>query len=84
MNPMNPMNPMNQNSNSNVFSIVALSLGGTSLLLLPILFGPAAIGFAIAAMSKKEKLSGVALGVAIGGTVLGMILGYIFWSPFFY
>jgi hypothetical protein len=79
-----PIPPMQQQSNSNVFSIVGMSLGGVALLIFPILFGPAAIGFSIAAMTKKEKLGGLALGISIGGFFLGMIFGILFWSESYY
>lgn len=74
--------PVPQANESNTFSILGITFGGVAFLFLPILFGPAGIGFAIAAMSKKEKLSGVAIGVSIAGTVLGMIFGFLFWGAF--
>jgi hypothetical protein len=73
--------PTDQLANpGNVFSIVGMSLGGISILFLPILFGPIAIGLSIAALVKKEKLGGLALGLSIGGTTMGMILGFLFWT----
>lgn len=73
--------PADQPANpGNVYSIIGMSLGGVSILFFPILFGPIAIGFSIAALVKKEKLGGLALGLSIGGTTIGMILGFLFWT----
>lgn len=71
---------MSENSTSNsssTFSIIAIVLGGLSLLFLPIILGPAAIILAVIAKSKQEKLATTALVVAILGTVVGIILGVI-------
>jgi hypothetical protein len=74
--------PITQANESNTFSILGIVFGGIAFLFLPILFGPAGIGCAIAAMSKKEKLGAVAIGVSVAGTVLGMIFGFLFWGAF--
>lgn len=90
--PTQPMAPSNYGTvnysstsqNSQALSTVSFILAAISLLFLPILFGPAAIGFAIAAKSKKESRGDLALGLSIGAMVLGMILGALFWSSFVY
>jgi len=74
--------PTPPTTESNTFSILGIVFGGIAFLFLPILFGPAGIGFAVAAMIKKEKLGGAAIGVSVAGTVLGMIFGFLFWGAF--
>ena len=68
---------MTDKSDSKVFSILAIVLGGLSFLLLPIVLGPAAIILAVVGIIKKERLAPVGLAVGILGTVIGMILGAI-------
>ena len=67
----------------NTFSIIAMVLGGISLLFLPIILGPIAIVLSIVAKNKKEKLATVALSIAIVGTVLGMVIGAIVGAAMF-
>lgn len=62
---------------SSPLSIIAIVLGGLSFIILPIIFGPAAIILAVVAKKKGEKLGTVALTVGILGTVLGMVIGAI-------
>jgi hypothetical protein len=66
---------MSEQSSSNTFSILAMVLGGLALLVLPIVFGPAAIILGVIALTKKEKLAPVGLTVGILGLVVGMIIG---------
>ena len=68
---------MSEQSSSNTFSILAMVLGGLALLVLPIVFGPAAIILGVIALTKKEKLAPVGLTVGILGLVVGMIIGAI-------
>lgn len=68
---------MSEQSSSNTFSILAMVLGGLALLVLPIVFGPAAIILGVIALTKKEKLAPVGLAVGILGLVVGMIIGAI-------
>jgi hypothetical protein len=55
-------------------------LGAIAVLVLPIVFGLAAIALAGVAMSKKEPLSRTAMIVAVVGTVLGFVIGALLWS----
>lgn len=68
---------MTQKSDSKVFSILAIVLGGVSFLVLPIVLGPAAIVLAVIGIVKKERLAPVGLAVAILGMLVGMFLGAI-------
>ena len=67
----------NEKTNSKVFSILAMVLGGLSLLVVPIVLGPAAIILAVVGLVKKEKLAPIGLAVAILGMLVGMFLGAI-------
>jgi hypothetical protein len=73
---MTNANQSNANQ-SNTFSILAIVLGGISLLIFPILLGPAAIILGVVALVKKERLAPIGLTIGILGTVLGMALGAI-------
>ena len=75
--PPTPTNP------SNTFSILAIVLGGVSLLLFPIVFGPAAIILGVIGLVKKERLAPVGLTVGILGTLLGMFIGAIIGAMMF-
>lgn len=68
---------MSETSSSNTFSILAIVLGGLALLVLPIIFGPAAIILGVVGMTKKEKLGPIGLTVGILGMVVGMFIGAI-------
>jgi hypothetical protein len=68
---------MSEKSNSKVFSILAIVLGGLALLVFPIVLGPAAIILAVIGLVKKEKLAPIGLAVAIIGTAVGMFIGAI-------
>lgn len=59
------------------FSVLAIVFGGLSLLVLPIVLGPAAIIMATIAFVKKEKLAPVGLSVAILGMLVGMFIGAV-------
>jgi hypothetical protein len=72
-----PYFPPARAATGNALSIVAIVLGCVSLVILPILFGPAAIVCAAIAKSKGERRSGVALGIAIAGMAIGMLIGAI-------
>lgn len=72
-----PTNP------SNTFSILAIVLGAVSLLLFPIIFGPAAIILGVIGIVKKERLAPVGLTVGILGTLLGMFIGAIIGAMMF-
>lgn len=67
----------NEKTDSKVFSILSIVLGGVSLLILPIVLGPAAIILAVIGLVKKEKLAPVGLAVAILGMLVGMFIGAI-------
>ena len=66
-----------EKTDSKVFSILAMVLGGVSLLVLPIVLGPAAIILAVIGLVKKEKLAPIGLAVAILGMLVGMFIGAI-------
>ncbi len=66
---------MSETKSSNTFSILAIVLGGLALLVLPIVFGPAAIILGVVGMTKKEKLGPIGLTVGILGMVVGMFIG---------
>lgn len=74
---------MTEKSDSKVFSILAIVLGGVSFLVLPIVLGPAAIVLAVIGIVKKERLAPVGLAVAILGMLVGMFLGAIVGMTFF-
>jgi len=59
----------------NTLSIIAIVLGVVAILVLPIVFGIAAIVCAVVAKTRNERLSTIALVVAIVGTVAGFALG---------
>jgi uncharacterized membrane protein len=46
-----------------------------ALLVLPIVFGPAAIILGVVGITKKEKLAPIGLTVGILGMVVGMFIG---------
>jgi hypothetical protein len=73
---MTNANQSNANQ-SNTFSILAIVLGGISLLIFPILLGPAAIILGVVALVKKERLAPIGLTIGILGTVIGLVLGAI-------
>ena len=66
---------MSEKSTSNTFSILAIVLGGLALLVLPIVFGPAAIILGVVGITKKEKLAPIGLTVGILGMVVGTFIG---------
>jgi uncharacterized membrane protein len=66
---------MSEKSSSNTFSILAIVLGGLALLVLPIVFGPAAIILGVVGITKKEKLAPIGLTVGILGMLVGMFIG---------
>jgi hypothetical protein len=68
---------MSEKSSSNTFSILAIVLGGLALLVLPIVFGPAAIILGVIGITKKEKLAPIGLTVGILGMVVGMFIGAV-------
>lgn len=68
---------MTQANSSNTFSILAIVLGGVSLLVLPILLGPAAIVLGVVGLVKKERLAPIGITVGILGMLVGMFLGAI-------
>ena len=59
----------------NTLSRLAIIFAGVSLLVLPILFGPAAFVLGLIATIKKEKLGVLALVLGIVLPAIGMILG---------
>ena len=80
---MSEQNPTTPTNSSNTFSILAIVLGAVSLLLFPIVFGPAAIILGVIGMVKKERLAPVGLTVGILGTLLGMFIGAIIGAMMF-
>jgi hypothetical protein len=66
---------MSEKSSSNTFSILAIVLGGLALLVLPIVFGPAAIILGVVGITKKETLAPIGLTVGILGMLVGMFIG---------
>ena len=66
---------MSEKITSNTFSILAIFLAGLALLVLPIVFGPAAIILGVVGITKKEKLAPIGLTVGILGMVVGMFIG---------
>ncbi len=67
-------------STSNLFSILAIVFGAVAVLVVPIVFGVAAIILAGIALSKNERLSKIAMVVAVVGTIAGFALGALVWS----
>jgi hypothetical protein len=68
---------MSQENSSNTFSILAIVFGGVSLLVLPILLGPAAIVLGVVGLVKKERLAPIGITVGVLGMLVGMFLGAI-------
>jgi hypothetical protein len=66
---------MAQENSSNTFSILAIVLGGVSLLVVPILLGPAAIVLGVVGLVKKERLAPIGITVGVLGMLVGMFLG---------
>ncbi len=62
---------------SNVLSIVSFVLSALAVVILPIVFGVAAIICGGVAVSRKERLGKTALVVSIVATILGFALGYL-------
>lgn len=65
---------------TNTLSNVAIGLAVVALLILPILFGPAAIVCAGVALSRKERKAGLALGLAVGGMLVGFLFGALVYA----
>jgi hypothetical protein len=65
---------MTQENSSNTFSILAIVLGGVSLLVLPILLGPAAIVLGVVGLVKKERLAPIGITVGVLGMLVGMFV----------
>jgi hypothetical protein len=74
---------MTQENSSNTFSILAIVLGGVSLLVLPILLGPAAIVLGVVGLVKKERLAPIGITVGVLGMLVGMFLGALVATAFF-
>jgi hypothetical protein len=74
---------MTQENSSNTFSILAIVLGGVSLLVLPILLGPAAIVLGGVGLVKKERLAPIGITVGVLGMLVGMFLGALVATAFF-
>jgi hypothetical protein len=74
---------MTQENSSNTFSILAIVLGGVSLLVLPILLGPAAIILGVVGLVKKERLAPIGITVGVLGMLVGMFLGALVATAFF-
>jgi hypothetical protein len=68
---------MSQEKSPNTFSILAIVLGGVSLLVVPIFLGPAAIVLGVVGLVKKERLAPIGITVGILGMLVGMFLGAI-------
>ena len=68
---------MAKETSSNTFSILAIVLGGVSLLVVPIFLGPAAIVLGVVGLVKKERLAPIGITVGILGMLVGMFLGAI-------
>ncbi len=64
-------------SAGNKFSRAAFGLAVLALLILPIVFGPLAVGSAVIALRKGERRGRLALILAIAGMVLGFAFGVI-------
>ncbi|MCE0539368.1 hypothetical protein LWF15_28105 [Kineosporia rhizophila] len=62
---------------SNVLSIVSFVLSALAVVILPIVFGVAAIICGGVAVSRKERLGKPALAVSLVATILGFALGYL-------
>lgn len=71
----NAANSGQTKSGSNVLSIVSFILSAIALFFIPILFGGAAIITAAVGITRKERLSKIALIVAIVATIAGIALG---------
>lgn len=76
--PVPPAPPApSQESAGNGLSIAAIVLGVISILVLPIILGPAAIICGGIALSRKEPLGKIGLIVGVVGMIAGFILGVI-------
>ncbi|MBW8173084.1 hypothetical protein K0651_08495 [Ornithinimicrobium sp. Arc0846-15] len=62
-------------SGSNLLSIISFVLAAVAVVFIPILFGGAAIITAAVGITRKERLSKIALIVAIVATIAGFVLG---------
>lgn len=62
-------------SGSNLLSIISFVLAAIAVVFIPILFGGAAIITAAVGITRKERLSKIALIVAIVATIAGFVLG---------
>jgi hypothetical protein len=60
------------------FSVTAFVLAAVAVLILPIVFGVAAIIFGVIARKRGERLGALAMRLAIVGTALGALLGMLF------
>ena len=65
---------------SNVLSIVSFVLSALAVVILPIVFGVAAIICGGVAVSRKERLGKIALVVSVVATILGFALGALVYA----
>ena len=61
----------------NTLSLLAMIFAGVSVLIFPILFGPAAFVLGILAVVKKEKNGVLALVLSIVLPIVGFVLGAV-------
>ncbi len=69
--------PPPQNPPGRVLSIIAFSLAGVALILLPPIFMIAGVVLSIIAITKGDSLGKWALGASIAGGVLGMVIAFL-------
>ena len=59
---------------SNLFSIIAFVCAGISVLLFPVIFGPAGLILGAIGWTKKEAWAPIAIAAAAGGMIAGIVL----------
>jgi hypothetical protein len=59
------------------FSTAAFVMAAISVLVLPIVFGPMGIVFAILALAKGQPRAGAALAAAVIAPLMGMLIGAV-------
>jgi len=62
---------------SNLFSIIAFVCAGISVLLLPVVFGPAGLILGAVGLSKKERLAPIAMAASVVCMIAGMVIGVL-------
>jgi membrane associated rhomboid family serine protease len=67
-------------NNGRIFTIVAIVCAVVAVAILPIIFGPLGIIFAVMGMRRGDPLGRTALIVAVIGMIAGFVLGAVFYT----